>query len=173
MSSNQLSVTFFIQETRPNSQIKILSRANSAVADAYLTPVTRRYIESFASGFEGGLESLGDKLLFMQSDGGLCQWDRFSGLRAVLSGPAGGVIGKLPDQFCNPASSYQATQRSATMTMTARLLWPWTWAELRPMSHVTLGHSSTSLKRQRPKVGLEAAKRPQLAYASNSYCHIA
>lgn len=63
------------------------------MADAYLTPVTRRYIESFASGFKGGLEGLGEKLLFMQSDGGLCQWDRFSGLRAVLSGPAGGVIG--------------------------------------------------------------------------------
>ncbi|RXK38886.1 hypothetical protein M231_03835 [Tremella mesenterica] len=83
-----VSVSHELQPT-----IKILSRANSAVADAYLTPVTRRYIESFASGFQGGLEGLGEKLLFMQSDGGLCQWDRFSGLRAVLSGPAGGVVG--------------------------------------------------------------------------------
>lgn len=33
------------------------------------------------------------KLLFMQSDGGLCLWENFSGLRAILSGPAGGVIG--------------------------------------------------------------------------------
>ena len=55
--------------------------------------MTGRYIESFAEGFRGGLEGLGDKLLFMQSDGGLCQWDRFSGLRAIVSGPAGGVIG--------------------------------------------------------------------------------
>ncbi|KAG7451405.1 uncharacterized protein BT62DRAFT_927107 [Guyanagaster necrorhizus] len=73
--------------------IKIVSRANSAIADAYLSPVTRTYIETFAEGFEGGLDALGNKLLFMQSDGGLCSWRNFSGLRAVLSGPAGGVIG--------------------------------------------------------------------------------
>ncbi len=73
--------------------IKIVSRANSATADAYLSPVTRAYIETFARGFDGGLDALGNKLLFMQSDGGLCNWKNFSGLRAVLSGPAGGVIG--------------------------------------------------------------------------------
>ncbi|KAK0457672.1 Hydantoinase B/oxoprolinase-domain-containing protein [Desarmillaria tabescens] len=73
--------------------IKIVSRANSAIADAYLSPVTRAYIETFAGGFDGGLDALGNKLLFMQSDGGLCNWKNFSGLRAVLSGPAGGVIG--------------------------------------------------------------------------------
>ncbi|ORY28998.1 Hydantoinase B/oxoprolinase-domain-containing protein [Naematelia encephala] len=73
--------------------IKLVSRANSSIADAYLTPVTRRYIESFGSGFEGGIEAFGNKLLFMQSDGGLCTWDSFSGLRAILSGPAGGVVG--------------------------------------------------------------------------------
>jgi len=73
--------------------IKLVSRANSAIADAYLTPVTRRYIEGFGAGFEGGLEAFGTKLLFMQSDGGLCAWDSFSGLRAILSGPAGGVVG--------------------------------------------------------------------------------
>lgn len=76
-----------------HGQIKIVSRANSATADAYLTPVTRRYLESFGAGFEGGLSAFGNKLLFMQSDGGLCSWDTFSGLRAILSGPAGGVIG--------------------------------------------------------------------------------
>ncbi|CED82660.1 Oxoprolinase [Phaffia rhodozyma] len=73
--------------------IKVVSRANSATADAYLSPVTRRYIESFSEGFEGGLKAFGNKLLLMQSDGGLCTWDKFSGLRAILSGPAGGVIG--------------------------------------------------------------------------------
>ncbi|WRT68163.1 uncharacterized protein IL334_005138 [Kwoniella shivajii] len=73
--------------------IKIVSRSNSATADAYLTPVTRRYLESFGQGFEGGIEAFGNKLLFMQSDGGLCTWNNFSGLRAILSGPAGGVIG--------------------------------------------------------------------------------
>ncbi|GAW00676.1 hydantoinase B oxoprolinase [Lentinula edodes] len=73
--------------------VKIVSRANSAIADAYLSPVTRTYIETFAGGFEGGIAALGDKLLFMRSDGGLCSVKTFSGLRAVLSGPAGGVIG--------------------------------------------------------------------------------
>ncbi|KIK64089.1 hypothetical protein GYMLUDRAFT_40325 [Collybiopsis luxurians FD-317 M1] len=73
--------------------VKIVSRANSAIADAYLSPVTRAYIEDFASAFEGGLTALGNKLLFMRSDGGLCSVKTFSGLRAVLSGPAGGVIG--------------------------------------------------------------------------------
>lgn len=42
--------------------IKIISRANSTVADAYLTPITTRYIESFASGFQGGLKAFGSKL---------------------------------------------------------------------------------------------------------------
>lgn len=70
-----------------------MARANSSIADSYLTPVTKRYIESFGSGFEGGIEAFGNKLLFMQSDGGLCTWDNFSGLRAILSGPAGGVVG--------------------------------------------------------------------------------
>ncbi|ORX34267.1 Hydantoinase B/oxoprolinase-domain-containing protein [Kockovaella imperatae] len=73
--------------------IKLVARANSSIADSYLTPVTRRYIESFGAGFEGGIEAFGSKLLFMQSDGGLCKWNNFSGLRAILSGPAGGVVG--------------------------------------------------------------------------------
>lgn len=84
----QVSVSSALQP-----MIKLVARANSAVADAYLTPVTRRYIESFGSGFKGGIEAFGNKLLFMQSDGGLCSWSGFSGLRAILSGPAGGVVG--------------------------------------------------------------------------------
>jgi 5-oxoprolinase (ATP-hydrolysing) len=82
--------------------IKLVPRATSATADAYLTPEIRRYIDGFSSGFEGGLgaESLktetgrkGTRCEFMQSDGGLVDVSRFSGLRAILSGPAGGVVG--------------------------------------------------------------------------------
>lgn len=73
--------------------IKIVSRANSTTADAYLSPITGRYIQDFGKGFKGGLDTLSDKLLFMQSDGGLTSWNKFSGLRAILSGPAGGVVG--------------------------------------------------------------------------------
>lgn len=73
--------------------IKIVSRANSATADAYLSPITTRYVQNFGKQFKGGLETVGHKLLFMQSDGGLTSWSTFSGLKAILSGPAGGVVG--------------------------------------------------------------------------------
>ncbi|KAK4692765.1 5-oxoprolinase (ATP-hydrolyzing), partial [Lecanoromycetidae sp. Uapishka_2] len=82
--------------------IKLVPRATSACADAYLTPAIRKYIAGFQAGFEGGLgtESVkeekgakGARCEFMQSDGGLVDVDLFSGLRAILSGPAGGVVG--------------------------------------------------------------------------------
>ena len=82
--------------------IKLVPRATSACADAYLTPAIKKYIAGFEAGFEGGLgtESVkreagagGARCEFMQSDGGLVDVDRFSGLRAILSGPAGGVVG--------------------------------------------------------------------------------
>ena len=82
--------------------IKLVPRATSACADAYLTPVIRKYIDGFQAGFEGGLGSesvnkdgraKGTRCEFMQSDGGLVDVNFFSGLRAILSGPAGGVVG--------------------------------------------------------------------------------
>lgn len=82
--------------------IKLVPRATSACADAYLTPAIKKYISGFQAGFEGGLGtrsvknetgSKGARCEFMQSDGGLVDVDLFSGLRAILSGPAGGVVG--------------------------------------------------------------------------------
>jgi 5-oxoprolinase (ATP-hydrolysing) len=79
--------------------IKLIPRATSACADAYLTPAIRRYIDGFSAGFQGGLGaknvkgSQGARCEFMQSDGGLVDVSGFSGLRAILSGPAGGVVG--------------------------------------------------------------------------------
>lgn len=82
--------------------IKLVPRATSACADAYLTPTIKKYISGFEAGFEGGLGSKsirrqegpqGARCEFMQSDGGLVDVDQFSGLRAILSGPAGGVVG--------------------------------------------------------------------------------
>ncbi|GAB7355403.1 hypothetical protein MBLNU459_g5921t1 [Dothideomycetes sp. NU459] len=82
--------------------IKLVPRATSACADAYLTPAIKKYIDGFQKGFEGGLGSesvkqqkgsKGARCEFMQSDGGLVDVDIFSGLRAILSGPAGGVVG--------------------------------------------------------------------------------
>ncbi|KAK4457201.1 putative 5-oxoprolinase [Cladorrhinum samala] len=82
--------------------IKYVSRATSVCADAYLTPAIKKYIEGFQKGFEGGLGrksvvadtgKKGARCEFMQSDGGLVDVDKFTGLKAILSGPAGGVVG--------------------------------------------------------------------------------
>ncbi|KAJ6157946.1 hypothetical protein N7470_005538 [Penicillium chermesinum] len=74
--------------------IKIVPRGMSAAADAYLTPVIKTYIDSISSSFEGGLERQDKcRFEFMQSDGGLVDFRKFSGLKAILSGPAAGVVG--------------------------------------------------------------------------------
>ncbi|WVQ85372.1 hypothetical protein IAT38_007537 [Cryptococcus sp. DSM 104549] len=74
--------------------INLVSRGSSATADAYLTPEVRRYLDGFASGFKGGLsDNSSCRVSFMQSDGSLCDFRKFSGLKAILSGPAGGVVG--------------------------------------------------------------------------------
>ncbi|KAL4951893.1 putative 5-oxoprolinase [Aspergillus filifer] len=73
---------------------KIVPRSQSAVADAYLSPITDEYLDSFRKGFKGLLEDEhANKLFLNQSDGGLTTYQSFTGLRGVLSGPAGGVIG--------------------------------------------------------------------------------
>ncbi len=71
--------------------VKLVARGDTAMTDAYLTPHIRRYIDNFRNGFADGLT--GTSLLFMQSDGGLAPADDFTGSRAILSGPAGGVVG--------------------------------------------------------------------------------
>lgn len=73
--------------------VKIVPRGYTATADAYLTPCILRYVENFSKGFDEGVSSGRVPVLFMQSDGGLTKVDGFSGSRAILSGPAGGVVG--------------------------------------------------------------------------------
>lgn len=77
------------------SMIKLVSRAQSAVADAYLSPITDNYLDGFRRSFKGELRDpqSANKLLLSQSHGGLVKYTEFTGLRAILSGPAGGVIG--------------------------------------------------------------------------------
>ncbi|KAJ1536905.1 hypothetical protein HK096_006595 [Nowakowskiella sp. JEL0078] len=72
--------------------VKIVPRGNSATADAYLTPKIQTYLAGFFAGFDEGIRTR-VKVEFMQSDGGLAPVDSFSGFRAILSGPAGGVVG--------------------------------------------------------------------------------
>ena len=71
--------------------VKIVSRGDTTTVDAYLTPHIKKYLRNFRSGFRDELRHT--SLLFMQSDGGLVSADRFKGSNAILSGPAGGVVG--------------------------------------------------------------------------------
>lgn len=75
--------------------IKMVPRATSATADAYLTPVLQAYIDGFFSGFDPSLRNgtSGTRVEFMMSDGGLTSVEHFSGLKSIISGPAGGVVG--------------------------------------------------------------------------------
>jgi len=71
--------------------IKYVSRGGTTVADAYLSPVLRRYADVIASSI--GTATKGPRLFFMMSSGGLAAPHAFHGKDAVLSGPAGGVVG--------------------------------------------------------------------------------
>jgi 5-oxoprolinase (ATP-hydrolysing) len=75
------------------SLIKFVSRAETTLADAYLTPVLNNYID----GLKGALKEIATpkRLLFMQSNGGLILADSFRGKNSILSGPAAGVVGMV------------------------------------------------------------------------------
>ena len=72
-------------ETSP--MMKFVSRGDTTVVDAYLSPILRRYVDQVAG------EMPGVKLFFMQSSGGLTDAQVFQGKDAILSGPAGGIVG--------------------------------------------------------------------------------
>ncbi|MFF8946606.1 hydantoinase B/oxoprolinase family protein [Streptomyces sp. NPDC014864] len=67
--------------------MKLVPRGDTAVVDAYLSPVLRRYVQHVADELEGV------RLMFMQSNGGLAEAGQFRGKDAILSGPAGGIVG--------------------------------------------------------------------------------
>ncbi|MFL6929077.1 MAG: hydantoinase B/oxoprolinase family protein, partial [Xanthobacteraceae bacterium] len=67
--------------------MKLVSRGDTTVVDAYLSPILRRYVDQVAA------EMPGVRLFFMQSSGGLADAHAFQGKDAILSGPAGGVVG--------------------------------------------------------------------------------
>ncbi len=75
------------------SLIKFVSRAETTLADAYLTPVLNDYI----NGLRASLKKIAtpNRLLFMQSNGGLVLADNFRGKNSILSGPAAGVVGMV------------------------------------------------------------------------------
>lgn len=67
--------------------MKLVSRGDTTVVDAYLSPILRRYVEQVAA------EMPGVRVFFMQSSGGLTDAYAFQGKDAILSGPAGGIVG--------------------------------------------------------------------------------
>ena len=75
-------------ETSP--LMKLVGRGDTTVADAYLSPLLRRYIDQVA-----GELGEGARLMFMQSNGGLTDARLFQGKDAILSGPAGGIVGAV------------------------------------------------------------------------------
>jgi 5-oxoprolinase (ATP-hydrolysing) len=69
--------------------MKLVSRGDTTVVDAYLSPILRRYVDQVAG------QMPGVRLFFMQSSGGLTEAHRFQGKDAILSGPAGGIVGMV------------------------------------------------------------------------------
>ncbi|MFN6475432.1 hydantoinase/oxoprolinase family protein [Nostoc sp. DedQUE07] len=74
---------------RVSPLMKLVSRGDTTVVDAYLTPILRRYVNQVASQLPGV------KLMFMKSDGGLVAAEQFQGKDSILSGPAGGIVGAV------------------------------------------------------------------------------
>ena len=81
----QISTSY---ETSP--LMKLVGRGDTTVVDAYLSPLLRRYVDQVAAELGEGV-----RLMFMQSNGGLTGARRFQGKDAILSGPAGGIVGAV------------------------------------------------------------------------------
>ena len=73
--------------------MKLVSRGDTTVVDAYLSPILRRYVNQVDERLRP--DGVGPRLMFMQSNGGLTDAHRFQGKDALLSGPAGGVVGMV------------------------------------------------------------------------------
>jgi 5-oxoprolinase (ATP-hydrolysing) len=85
--------------------MKLIGRGDTTVVDAYLSPILRRYVERMARHLSGATatphapspqeDAPAPRLMFMQSSGGLTAAELFQGRDAILSGPAGGVVGAV------------------------------------------------------------------------------
>lgn len=94
--AHSIGFTHVSESSQLLPMIKMVPRGVSSTADAYLTPILQVYLDAFCSGFDeklrdGRLRS--PRVEFMGSDGGLVDLKNFSGLKSILSGPAGGVVG--------------------------------------------------------------------------------
>ncbi len=77
--------------------VKLVGRGDTTVVDAYLSPILSRYVSQVAGelGMDKSAEANSPRLMFMMSSGGLTAADMFQGKDALLSGPAGGVVGMV------------------------------------------------------------------------------
>ena len=85
--ARQIGFTQISTSHQTSPLMKFVSRGDTTVVDAYLSPILRRYVDQVAHDMPGV------KLMFMQSSGGLTDAHAFAGKDAILSGPAGGIVG--------------------------------------------------------------------------------
>src|SRR5258707_3730421 len=85
--ANEVGFTQISVSHRVSPLMKLVGRGDTTVVDAYLSPILGRYVGQVAAELEGV------RLFFMQSNGGLTDARRFQGKDAILSGPAGGIVG--------------------------------------------------------------------------------
>ncbi|MCR9256290.1 MAG: hydantoinase B/oxoprolinase family protein [Alphaproteobacteria bacterium] len=90
--AREIGFTQISTSHRTSPLMKLVGRGDTTVVDAYLSPILRRYVNQVAASLQTGQG--GDAaLMFMQSNGGLADAHFFQGKDAILSGPAGGVVG--------------------------------------------------------------------------------
>ena len=147
----------------PSSQllpmIKMVPRGVSSTADAYLTPILREYLDGFFAGFDAKLRDgkvRSPRVEFMSSDGGLLDLNNFSGLKSILSGPAGGVVGyaltswdeerKIPIIGCAYSLLYPLPRTGLIAVCRLGL----TWEGHRRTSHVLRDATKLCTRRPRP-----------------------
>ncbi|HIE20734.1 MAG TPA: 5-oxoprolinase, partial [Rhodospirillales bacterium] len=93
--AGQVGFTQVSVSNRVSPMMKLVSRGDTTVVDAYLSPILRRYVDRVATDLEAGGDTMEGppRLQFMQSNGGLTDAKLFQGKDSILSGPAGGVVG--------------------------------------------------------------------------------
>ena len=86
--AREIGFTQVSTSAETSALMKLVGRGDTTVADAYLSPILRRYVDQVTRELGAGVP-----LSFMQSNGGLITAARFQGKDAILSGPAGGIVG--------------------------------------------------------------------------------
>ncbi len=89
--AKEIGFTHISSSHKVSPLMKLVSRGDTTVVDAYLSPILKRYINQVADSLKG----MDGQLKFMQSSGGLTDAQYFQGKDAVLSGPAGGIVGMV------------------------------------------------------------------------------